>query len=89
MAIFYDEGNAKSDFNRGMLGRLNPNSQWANHSYNYFVLQHIFRNSPDTLEKIQAGKELEIADRKMTFWSRQGGFNQAEADRWRKKIYQM
>ena len=89
MAIFYDDGNAKSTFNGGMIKKMNPNSQWANHSYNHFVLKHIYMNSPDTREKMQASKELEIADRKMTFWSRQAAFDQTEADRWRKQIYHM
>jgi hypothetical protein len=88
MAIFYDDGNARGGFAIN-ISRLNPNSQWANHSYNHFVLMHIYRNSPDTREKIQAGKELEIAERKMKFWERQSRFNQAEADMWRKEIYQM
>jgi hypothetical protein len=89
MAIFYDDGNAKNSFNYGMIKKLNPNSQWANHSYNHLVLKHIYSNSPDTREKIQAAKELEIADRKMAFWARQPGFLQAEADWWMKEIYRM
>ena len=90
MAIFYDLGNAKrGDFDANLIKRMNPNSAWANHSYNHFVLTHIFRNSPDTREKIQAGQELEIAERKMKFWERQSGFDQSSADWWRKEIYRM
>jgi len=88
MAIFYDDGNAKGGFHID-IKRMNPNSQWANHSYNHFVLKHIYMNSPDTREKIQAAKELEIAERKMTFWERQSRFNQDEANWWRKEIYRM
>lgn len=88
MAIFYDDGNARGGFAIN-VGRLNPNSQWANHSYNHFVLKHIYMNSPDTREKIQAGKELEIAERKMKFWERQSRFDQNEANYWRKEIYRM
>lgn len=89
MAIFYDLGNAKnSNFNPSILGKLNPNSQWANHSYNHIVLQHIVKASKDFNERQQARKEIEIAERKMTFWERFGSFDKQEALFYRKKYYQ-
>lgn len=85
MAIFYDEGNT-----RGFpidTSRMNPNSQWANHSYNHFVLKHIYLTSTDPREKMQASKEISIAERKMKFWERQRGFLQSTAFNWRRQIY--
>ena len=42
MNIFYETGNAKnSDFDPFVIRKMNPNSAWANHSYNHFVLCHI------------------------------------------------
>jgi hypothetical protein len=88
MAIFYDSGNAKnSDFNPSFLKRLNPNSQWANHSYNHFVLQHIAKTTKDFRERTEARNELEIAERKMKFWERQPGFSEADGLYWRKEIF--
>lgn len=90
MNIFYETGNAKnSDFNPFTILKMNPNSAWANHSYNHFVLCHIFHNSSDPREKIQAGKEIEIAERKMTFWERHREFDRESAEYYRKKYYRM
>lgn len=87
--IFYDDGNAKNgNFNWSSLSRMNPNSVWATHSYNHFVLTHIFRNG-NTSEKMQASKELEIAERKMKFWSRQPGFDETVATNSRIRMYRM
>lgn len=89
MAIFYDEGNAKnSNFNIN-ISRMNPNTQWANHSYNWIVLEHISKASTDFHEKAQARKEMEIAERKMKFWERQPKFDDHLATHWRKQIYRM
>ena len=88
MAIFYDDGNAKGgSFNPSAMRAMNPNSAWANHSYNHFVLTHISRSSPDPREKMQAIKELDIAERKMKFWERQAGFDETAATHLRKKYY--
>jgi len=88
MAIFYNTGNAKnSDFNPSFLKRLNPNSQWANHSYNHFVLQHIAKTTKDFRERTDARNELEIAERKMKYWERHPSFDESEAKYYRKKYY--
>jgi hypothetical protein len=92
MNIFYEtSGNAKNkkDFDPFLIRKMNPNSAWANHSYNHFVLRHIFGNSPDPLEKIQAGKEIEIAERKMSFWERHNEFHLESALYYRQKYYRM
>lgn len=90
MAIFYDLGNArKSDFNPGMIWKMNPNSQWANHSYNHFVLNHIYKTTQDVKERNQAYKEIEIAERKMKFWERHPDFEEDHAMFYRKKYYRM
>lgn len=88
MAIFYDLGNAKnSDFNPSLIWKMNPNSQWANHSYNYIALEHIAKASNDFNERQQARKELEIAQRKMKFWERHPDFEESHALFYRKKYY--
>ena len=88
MAIFYDTGSAKnSGFNPSLIHRLNPNTQWANHSYNYIALEHIAKASTDFNERQQARKELEIAERKMKFWSRHPDFDDSIAYSFRKKFY--
>ncbi len=90
MAIFYDQGNAKNkDFNFGMIQKMNPNSNWANHSYNHFVLTHIAKNSDNFNERAQARKEIEIAERKMKFWERHPDFELDHAQFYRKKYYRM
>ena len=89
MSILYDEGKAKGDFNWGRVQNMNPNSQWATHSYNYFVLEHIAKASKDFNERWQARKEMDVAERKMTFWERQDMFDEAQARFYRKKFYRM
>jgi hypothetical protein len=87
MAIFYDSGNAKnSDFNPSLIHKLNPNSQWANHSYNHFVLQHISKTG-EFNERAHARNEMLIAERKMKFWERHPGFDEADAKYYRKRYY--
>jgi hypothetical protein len=88
MAIFYDSGNAKnSDFNPSLIWKMNPNSQWANHSYNHIVLNHIIKTSKDFNERQQARKEIEIAERKMKFWERHPDFEKDHSLFYRKKYY--
>lgn len=88
MAIFYDLGNAKnSDFNPNLIWKMNPNSQWANHSYNHIALEHIAKASKDFNERQQARKEIEIAERKMKFWERHPDFEKDHALFYRKKYY--
>jgi hypothetical protein len=89
MSILYDEGKAKGDFNWGRVQKMNPNSQWATHSYNHFVLAHIAKASKDFNERWQARKEMDVAERKMTFWERQDMFDEAQARFYRKKFYRM
>jgi hypothetical protein len=68
---------------------MNPNSQWATHSYNHFVLEHIAKASKDFNERQQARKEMDVAERKMTFWERHDMFDEAQAGFYRKKFYRM
>jgi hypothetical protein len=88
MAIFYNSGNTKSsDFNPSLIWKMNPNSQWANHSYNHIALEHIVKASTNFNERQQARKELEIAEQKMKFWSRHPNFDESSALSYRKKYY--
>lgn len=88
MSIFYDQGNAqKSDFDPRLLNRINPNSVWATHSYNHFVLSHIVKSSDDAKERFTALNELEIAEKKMKYWERNPKFDLAHALIIRKRNY--
>jgi hypothetical protein len=44
--------------------RVNPNSVWATHSHNHFVLTHIVKTSDDVKERFTALNELEIAEKR-------------------------
>ena len=86
--IFYDTIESAKNFSPSINPRnLNPNTQWAHHSYNHFVLSHISRNTPDPKEREQAKKELMIAERKINYWQRSPAFHLDSALRSRKNIY--
>lgn len=88
--IFYDSGIAKNkDFNFGIIRKMNPNTQWSNHSYNHFVLTHISNTSENFNERAQARKEMEIAERKMKFWERHPDFDIDAAHYYRKKYFKL
>lgn len=58
--------------------KLDPTTQYLNHYSNSLILK-MFLQKRTTLEKIQAGKELKICERKMEFWQRMDGYDQAAA----------
>ena len=84
MSIFYND--EKTPFT-GSISSFNPNSQWANHSYNLFVLSHMSKTSTDRNERCQVEKEIIIADRKIKFWERHPDFDLTSALGYRKKFY--
>lgn len=59
--------------------RWNANKNWALHTYNKVVLGYIQRETRDAHEKLQAGNEIEIAERKRQFWVRHPNFDAAAA----------
>lgn len=86
--IFYKSDNAKNgSFDISRLKTMNPNSKWAEHSYNHMILDHIARATKDVKERAQASRELEIAVRKMKYWERHPEFDPSRALFLRKKYY--
>jgi hypothetical protein len=55
--------------------KLNANKNWANHSYNLFVLKHIANSTTNMKEKIQANKEILIAQKKLSWWEKHPNFS--------------
>ena len=60
---------------------LNSNRQFKKHLENWFFLKLTLMNG-DRIQRHQASKELEIADRKLSYWANKRNFNlrQAETD---------
>lgn len=75
----YDESvrtNSKFD-----LSRVNPNKCWETHYQNLMYLTFLSKNPKSTFqEKRQAEAEIQIAQRKLTFWSNDKRFVQSEAN---------
>lgn len=59
----------------------NPNAIYKKHLENHHYLQFIQHNSKDAREKIQAGKEMGMADKKMNYWSKHPLFDKKQAER--------
>lgn len=75
-----------SDTKEPFTGQLNwndldPNAIWKKHLENHFYLNFILHKSHMALEKIQAGKEIDIAERKMKFWSKHPFFEKSRSER--------
>lgn len=89
MGIVYNESLDKF---KGDLSALDPNTCYLVHFRNLMYLTFIFENSQDWIEKNQANKEIQIANKKMDFWQKRSGFdikeikNEIELERrkWRK-----
>lgn len=66
----------------GVLFKMNPNAKYAdhfdNHCYLNFILNH---NDTSFVEKQQARKELEIAQKKMDYWKRFPNWTPEESGR--------
>ncbi len=78
--LIYDEGGLP-----GKPSQVSPISSkapatkyWKEHLQNHYILSH-FHQHGTTQEKIQAAKELPIAERKMKFWSSHENFNPEDA----------
>lgn len=57
--------------------RWNANKGWLKHYENSLTLTFIVHATKDRVEKAQAQKELDIADRKMKFWENHPNFEKA------------
>ena len=87
--FFYNEGNA-GPFNYGRMKCIDPTNAWKQHLSNYFYLRFILNKSDDRVEKWQANKEMQIAERKMAFWEKNPDFKKDVAQRYRdeqKKVW--
>tara|TARA_Y100001938_G_C8070078_1_gene422578 strand:- start:294 stop:575 length:282 start_codon:yes stop_codon:yes gene_type:complete len=74
MFLCYDES-------KKFTGHFDPSKYWANdqvekHLENYFFLKFILEKSANTLEKMQASKELVICERKIAYWQRQDNYSE-------------
>ena len=75
MSLVYDES-VRTGF-RGFKNfhDMNPHKPYNTHLENWFYLKFIQTTSDRFQEKQQALKELDIAERKMTFWRRHPNFD--------------
>lgn len=72
-----NEGGKGGTFNPN---KFNPNTMYAKHLENHHYLNFILHASKDAREKIQAGKEIDTAAKKMKYWSRHPEFSQKQAE---------
>lgn len=86
MALIYSEepftGNA------AMFHRINPNNAWKKHYENYLYLQFMQQRG-DRLERLQATKELDIAEKKMKYWENRPNFDKSLSLRDAEKLNRM
>jgi hypothetical protein len=68
--IFYSDTGPKTEFDSRLMSQINPNSQYVKHLKNMFYLKFLELKSPDFIERCQAKKEIEICNKKLTFWGR-------------------
>jgi hypothetical protein len=65
---------------------LNAVAGYLRHYGNLLYLQFIANNTNDAREKIQASKEMAIAERKMSWWEKHPNYVQAEVLRGVEKL---
>lgn len=68
--FFYTDTGSKSEYDSGLVNRLNPDTMYIKHLENLFYLRFIERKSDKFQERAQATKEIEICNKKLKFWSR-------------------
>lgn len=74
MAIIYSDNEPKPQYPI-KIDRVDANKAYNKHLVNWYYLKFIVTNSTDFSEKVQANRELAIAERKMAFWYRQPTFS--------------
>jgi len=72
----------------GFMSRDNANANkgYLRHYANYLFLDFIIKNSKNTIEKIQATKEIVICERKMKWWENLPLFDRAYVNDEMKKL---
>lgn len=82
------------DNEKPFRGRITPyadqdaNRYWLQHYSNAKFLTFLLKNSTDAQEKIQASKELTLADKKMKHWRNHINFDLSHVTKETKKIDQ-
>lgn len=66
MALVYEE-TPRGNFSGSI--QCDATKMYVTHFKNYLYLKFIYANSDKTLEKMQASKELAIAEKKMKYWA--------------------
>lgn len=87
--IFYNSLEQVPYNSKVPFSKLNANKKWAEHSYNLYVLKHIVSSTNDIKEKIQANKEVLIAQKKLLWWERHPNFSLQSALFQRKDMYKI
>jgi len=81
MAFIYDDVSVRGTYQSTTPYEDLPALKfWGNHYRNSLELAFYIKNG-STLEKRQAGRELEICERKMKHWARHPNYNANEAAR--------
>jgi hypothetical protein len=68
------------------LKNADPHFFYLRHYGNLKYLQFIFDNTENRVERHQANKEIEIARKKMDWWSKKHGFDYKHIETGKKKI---
>jgi len=90
MAFFIYSDSNSGPFNYARMKCIDPTNAWKQHLSNYFYLRFILDKSDDRVEKWQANKEMQIAERKMAFWEKSPDFKKDVAQQYRdqqKKVW--
>lgn len=86
MAHFFYNDSSSGPFNYARMKCINPTNAWKNHLGNYFYLRFILDKSDNRVEKWQANKEMQIAERKMAFWEKNPDFDKVTAQEYKDKM---
>lgn len=77
---FYSENEIRSS-RPFVVDNFDATQMYATHFYNACVLKFLVQHETIHANKMQAIRELEIAERKMKFWRQQYNYNQDESIR--------
>lgn len=76
MYFIYDDKSSRGGFNPKV--RPNPTKCYLTHFDNLLTLEFLAKSPITTIEKLQVEKEIKIAHRKMSYWKKVYGYDQAE-----------
>jgi hypothetical protein len=60
------------------INTADPHVFYATHLDNYYYLKFIAEHTQDVLERIQANKEILVAEKKLAFWAKHPQFVQSK-----------